>query len=64
VTGLTYLGQQQRVTLRTSQDDTEITLLTPAEMPIVSGQELTVSLPAERLRIVANEPPVHEGGIG
>jgi hypothetical protein len=55
VTGLTYLGQQQRVTLRTSHGDTAITLLASAEMPIVSGQEITVSLAAERLRIVADE---------
>ncbi len=59
VTKRTYLGQQQRVTLRTGHGDTELTLLTPAEMPVSSGQEITVSLPAERLRIVGNEPNVH-----
>jgi ABC-type Fe3+/spermidine/putrescine transport system ATPase subunit len=54
VTGRTYLGQHQRVTLRTSHSDTEITVLAPAEMPLTSGQEITISLPAERLRIVAD----------
>jgi putative spermidine/putrescine transport system ATP-binding protein len=58
VTGNTYLGQHQRVTLRTIPGDTELTLLSPADMPITGGQELTVSLPAERLRLVANEPTV------
>ncbi|MHB8646602.1 MAG: ABC transporter ATP-binding protein [Thermomicrobiales bacterium] len=54
VTSRTYLGQQQRVTLRTTRGETEITVLAPAEMPIASGQEITISMPAERLRIIAS----------
>ena len=54
VTSRTYLGQQQRVTLRISHGDTEITMLAPAEMPIASGQEITVSLPAERLWVIGS----------
>jgi ABC-type Fe3+/spermidine/putrescine transport system ATPase subunit len=57
VTGRTYLGQHQRVTLRASRGDREITLLAPADMAIISGQELTVSLPAERLRVIAPDRP-------
>lgn len=55
VTSRTYLGQHQRVTLYISHSDTEVTMLAPAEMPIASGQEITVSLPAERLRVIAGE---------
>ncbi len=52
VTSRTYLGQHQRVTLRISDGDTEVTVLVPAEIPIANGQEMTVSLPAERLRVI------------
>ncbi|MCA1725720.1 MAG: TOBE domain-containing protein, partial [Thermomicrobia bacterium] len=54
VTSRTYLGQHQRVTLRISESDTEVTVLAPAEMPIASGQEITISLPAKRLRVIAH----------
>ncbi|HEY8292045.1 MAG TPA: ABC transporter ATP-binding protein, partial [Thermomicrobiales bacterium] len=57
VTGRTYLGQHQRVTLRTSHGDRELTVLVPTAMPIASGQEITVSLPAEWLRIIADDGP-------
>ncbi len=55
VAGCTYLGQQQRLTLRTVGSEYEITVLAPAEMPVMRGQEITVSLPAERLQIIADE---------
>ncbi|MCA1666599.1 MAG: ABC transporter ATP-binding protein [Thermomicrobia bacterium] len=56
VTGRTYLGQQQRVTLRTTCGDAEITMLVPADMELIAGEEITVSLPAERLRIISTDP--------
>ena len=54
VTSRTYLGQHQRITLRAQHRDTELTVLAPAEMPITNGEEIMVSLPAERLRIIGH----------
>ncbi len=61
VTGRTYLGQHQRVTLNAGIAATEITILTPADMPITVGQEITVSLPAERLHVIVSGNPVVPG---
>ena len=60
VIGRTYLGQHQRVTIRASNSDTSITVQAPADMAIANGQEITVSLPAEWLRIIANEAPADQ----
>jgi len=52
ITARTYLGQQQRVTLRTSATETDLTVLAPAELPLIVGQEIILSLPPERLHII------------
>ncbi|MGI8689815.1 MAG: TOBE domain-containing protein, partial [Thermomicrobiales bacterium] len=53
ITARMYLGQQQRVTLRASVTETDLTVLAPAELPLIVGQELILSLPPERLHIIA-----------
>jgi len=52
ITARIYLGQQQRVTLRTSGTETDLTVLAPAELPLLVGQEITLSLPPERLHTI------------
>ncbi len=51
----TYLGQHQRVMLRTGAEETDLTILVPAELPVVIGHDLIVSLPPERLHIILVE---------
>lgn len=52
ITARTYLGQQQRVTLRTSATETDLTVLAPAELLLIVGQEIILSLPPERLHTI------------
>jgi len=49
----TYLGQHQRVTLRSGRAEIDLNALVPAELPVAVGQEMTVSLPPERLHVIA-----------
>ena len=48
----TYLGQNQQVTLRCAAG-MELTLLLPPDVPLSATDELTISLPPERLRVIA-----------
>jgi ABC-type sugar transport system ATPase subunit len=48
----TYLGQNQQVTLRVT-DGTDLTILLPPDTPLSAAHELTVSLPPERLHVIA-----------
>ena len=48
----TYLGQNQQVTLRTA-GGTDLTILLPPDAPLSAADELTVSLPPERLHMIA-----------
>jgi ABC-type sugar transport system ATPase subunit len=48
----TYLGQNQQVTLRIT-DGTDLTILLPPDAPLSAAHELTVSLPPERLHVIA-----------
>jgi len=52
ITTRTYLGQQQRVTLRASIMGTDLTILAPAELLLIVGQEISLSLPPERLHTI------------
>ncbi len=53
VTGRTYLGLNQQVTLR-SPAGIDLTVLLPADAPVSVTDELIVSLPPERLRVIAD----------
>jgi ABC-type Fe3+/spermidine/putrescine transport system ATPase subunit len=52
IVGNTYLGLHQQVTLRCGDGGHTLTLLAPADYPLREGEECTVSLPPERLRIM------------
>jgi ABC-type Fe3+/spermidine/putrescine transport system ATPase subunit len=49
VTGCTYLGLYQQITLRCDDEGHALTLLAPADYPLREGEQCTVSLPPERL---------------
>ena len=53
----TYLGQNQQVTLRTN-GGTDLIILLPPDAPLSPADDLTVSLPPERLRVIADPPAV------
>ena len=55
ITARTYLGQHQRVTLTSGIAEADLTILAPADMPLIVGHEMSVSLPSEHLHIIASE---------